>query len=628
MGNNKAKTNEQKLKESEEKYRTLIENAQEGIWTIDENSITSYVNPRMAEMLGYAQDETLGKHLFDFMEEKDIAISQRLIERRKQGIEEQHDFEFLRKNGTRIYTSLAAAPLMDEGGNYKGALAFVSDITERKQMELDLKSKQDSLESIFRAAPTGIGVVVDRVIKQVNDRFCELVGYAREELLNKSTRMVYPTDEDYELVGKEEYAQIDTSGFGTFETRFKRKDGKIIDILLSSALIDPEQPSAGVTFTALDITDRKIAEQKLKESEEKYRLISENANDLIAILNSKFEHEYINEKAYQKILGYSNEDILGKTRHDMIHPADTKQAFKVLKDGFKKGEGTGELRLQHKNGNYIWIETKGRTFKSSDGLLKAITVSRDITERKRSEQLLRETIEDLARINAELEQFTYIASHDLKEPLRMISNFAQLLEKRYKDKLDEDANDFIKFITEGVVRMQDLINSLLAYSRIGKNYKEFEKVDLNDVLKDTIDNLKQIINETNAEIIHDSLPSLFADKYQLIQVFQNLISNAIKFRGIDPPLVHISSRLDSKHWVFSIRDNGIGIKSKDFERIFVIFQRLHAKDEYDGTGIGLSICKKIVEQYGGKIWVDSEVGKGSTFYFSIPKKNRYKKLDK
>jgi len=440
--------------------------------------------------------------------------------------------------------------------------------------------------------------------------------------------MVYPTDEDYELVGKEEYAQIDTSGFGTFETRFKRKDGKIIDILLSSALIDPEQPSAGVTFTALDITDRKIAEQKLKESEEKYRLISENANDLIAILNSKFEHEYINEKAYQKILGYSNEDILGKTRHDMIHPADTKQAFKVLKDGFKKGEGTGELRLQHKNGNYIWIETKGRTFKSSDGLLKAITVSRDITERKRSEQLLRETIEDLARINAELEQFTYIASHDLKEPLRMISNFAQLLEKRYKDKLDEDANDFIKFITEGVVRMQDLINSLLAYSRIGKNYKEFEKVDLNDVLKDTIDNLKQIINETNAEIIYDSLPSLFADKYQLIQVFQNLISNAIKFRGIDPPLVHISSRLDSKHWVFSIRDNGIGIKSKDFERIFVIFQRLHAKDEYDGTGIGLSICKKIVEQYGGKIWVDSEVGKGSTFYFSIPKKNRYKKLDK
>jgi light-regulated signal transduction histidine kinase (bacteriophytochrome) len=209
----------------------------------------------------------------------------------------------------------------------------------------------------------------------------------------------------------------------------------------------------------------------------------------------------------------------------------------------------------------------------------------------------------------------------------MISSFAQLLERRYKDKLDEDANDFIRFITEGVVRMQDLINSLLTYSRIGKDYKRFEKIDLNNVLKDVLDNLRQIINETNAEIIYDSLPSLVGDKYQLLQVFQNLISNAIKFRGVDPPLVHISSRPDSKHWVFSIRDNGIGIDPKDFERIFIIFQRLHAKDEYDGTGIGLTICKKIIEQYGGKIWVESEVGKGSTFYFSIPKENDLKSFN-
>ena len=201
----------------------------------------------------------------------------------------------------------------------------------------------------------------------------------------------------------------------------------------------------------------------------------------------------------------------------------------------------------------------------------------------------------------------------------MISSFVQLLERRYKEKLDEEANDFIRFITEGVVRMQDLINSLLTYSRIGKDYKEFEKVDLNDVLKDVLDNLKQLINETNTEIIYDSLPIIFADKYQLLQVFQNLISNAIKFRGIDPPLVHISSRPDSKHWLFSIHDNGIGIDSKDYERIFIIFKRLHSKDEFGGTGIGLAICKKIVEYHRGKIWVESEVGKGSTFFFTIPK---------
>jgi light-regulated signal transduction histidine kinase (bacteriophytochrome) len=247
-------------------------------------------------------------------------------------------------------------------------------------------------------------------------------------------------------------------------------------------------------------------------------------------------------------------------------------------------------------------------------------IMQDITERKRSERLLQESIEELARSNTELEQFTYIASHDLKEPLRMISSFTQLLEKRYKDKIDEDANDFIKFITEGVVRMQDLINSLLAYSRIGKLSKEFEKIDLNDVLKNVIDNLQQLINETNAEVIYDSLPSLFVDKNQLLQVFQNLISNAIKFHGKESPQVRVSARPDNQCWVFSIRDNGIGIDPKDFERIFIIFQRLHAKDEYDGTGIGLAICKKIIEHHSGKIWVESEVGKGSTFYFSIPNK--------
>jgi PAS domain S-box-containing protein len=292
-----------------------------------------------------------------------------------------------------------------------------------------------------------------------------------------------------------------------------------------------------------------------------------------------------------EMVGYSKDEILsGAVRwRDLTPPEYTDLDNKALEAIATTGVMTPiEKEYIRKDGSRFPILVGGSALPGST--LSGVSFVLDITERKKGERIIKNLLEELKRINIELEQFTYIVSHDLKEPLRMISSFAQLLERRYKDKLDEDANDFIRFITEGVVRMQDLINSLLTYSRIGKDYKRFEKIDLNNVLKDVLDNLRQIINETNAEIIYDSLPSLVGDKYQLLQVFQNLISNAIKFRGVDPPLVHISSRPDSKHWVFSIRDNGIGIDPKDFERIFIIFQRLHAKDEYDGTGIGLTIC--------------------------------------
>lgn len=241
----------------------------------------------------------------------------------------------------------------------------------------------------------------------------------------------------------------------------------------------------------------------------------------------------------------------------------------------------------------------------------------EIVERKQAEKEIKRYATDLKISNDELQQFAYVASHDLQEPLRMISSYLQLIEYRYKDKLDKDADEFIAYAVDGAKRLQNLIDGLLEYSRVGTKGKSFELVDCGFILEQALINLKVAIAESGTLITHDPLPTVLADSTQIVQLFQNLIGNAIKFRGKETLRVHISAELKENEWVFSLRDNGVGIESQYRERIFNIFQRLHGR-EYSGTGIGLAICKRIAERHGGRIWVESEPGKGSTFYFTIP----------
>ncbi len=235
----------------------------------------------------------------------------------------------------------------------------------------------------------------------------------------------------------------------------------------------------------------------------------------------------------------------------------------------------------------------------------------DISERKEIQR-------ELERSNRDLEQFAYVASHDLQEPLRVITSFTQLLAKRYKGKLDSDADEFVAYIVDGAARMYRLINDLLAYARLGSHDAEVGATDCEAVLADALSNLGSAIEENGATVTHDPLPNVMADRDQLSRLFQNLLSNAIKFRAADPPVVHVSARRNENEWLFSVRDNGIGIDPEHFERIFLIFKRLHGRSEYSGTGVGLAICRKIVEHHGGKIWIESQSGKGSTFYFTMP----------
>jgi PAS domain S-box-containing protein len=320
----------------------------------------------------------------------------------------------------------------------------------------------------------------------------------------------------------------------------------------------------------------------------------------------------------ERVTEYSTEEIATMTAGDFFPREEQQLVAERFGQAFNEGEAAMEADLLTKSGRSIPFYLTGVRIKIGDKYLLT-GVGIDIAERKAAEEGLQAALTELARSNKELEQFAYVASHDLQEPLRMVSSYTQLLAERYEGQLDEKAKKYIAYAVDGAVRMQRLINDLLTYSRVSTRGKPFENVDSHALLGEAIRNLGAAIDESQAIITSEDLPTVRADPAQLVQLFQNLLANALKYRSDGFPRIHVSARDAGGEWVFSVSDNGIGIDGQYADRIFVIFQRLHTRLEYPGTGIGLAVCKRIVERHGGKIWFESEVGKGSTFFFSWPK---------
>lgn len=375
------------------------------------------------------------------------------------------------------------------------------------------------------------------------------------------------------------------------------------------------------------MTDRDNFEQQLQqqvqdssEAEEWMRSVVNHVVDGIINIDEHGTVKTFNPAA-EKIFGYAAKEVIGKNikllMPEPFHSEHDGYLANYLRTGEAKIIGIGrEVIGRRKDGSTFPMDLAVSEFQLNKR--RHFTgIVRDITQRKRAEEELRQSAQELARSNTDLEQFAYVASHDLQEPLRAVSGCVQVLKKRYQKQLDSRADELIAHTVDGVNRMQTLIDDLLSYSRVGRQGKTFEPSDCNTILEQALVNLEAAIEETKAVVTHDRLPVVNGDAAQLKQLFQNLISNAIKFRGQQPPKIHVAADRKEGHWFFSVKDNGIGMQPEYFERIFVIFQRLHTRTEYPGTGIGLAICKKIVERHGGRVFVESALDQGSTFYFTI-----------
>jgi PAS domain S-box-containing protein len=321
-----------------------------------------------------------------------------------------------------------------------------------------------------------------------------------------------------------------------------------------------------------------------------------------------------------QLFGYAPEEVIGRPVTILI-PPDHHDEEPTILARVSRGERVApyETVRVRKDGTLVDVSLSVSPIRDASGrIVGAAKILRDISERKHAEQLLAERAERLAQSNEELEQFAYVASHDLQEPLRMVSSYTQLLARRYKDRLDDNAREFIQYAVDGATRMQVLINDLLAYSRVDTRRGDFVPTSSQDSLERALANLRLAIEESRAAVAYGPLPTVVADGVQLTQLFQNLVGNALKFRGAEPPRIRVSAERSDDNWMFTVRDNGIGIDAPYGDRIFVIFQRLHGRTEYPGTGIGLAICKKIVERHGGRIWLDAASGPGATFRFTLP----------
>ena len=408
-----------------------------------------------------------------------------------------------------------------------------------------------------------------------------------------------------------------------------------------------------------------LVRRQLNERDELFRLITEKAADMIAVVDTRGQRVY-NSPSYERIMGYSPEELGATSSLEQIHPDDREEIKAAAAEASRSGVGRQiEYRMRHKDGSWRILESTASTILDAEGNVdKLVIVNRDITDRKRAETALKEyqihleelvemrngeliraneqlerditernrvqqeltrKVEELARSNADLEQFAYVASHDLQEPLRMVISYTQLLARRYRGKFDASADEFIGFAVDGASRMQQLIQDLLSYSRLTIRGKELQFTETGAACNAALENLRESIKNANAEVNVGPLPAVLADATQLAQLFQNLIGNAIKYRNRRRPEIGVDARCNGNEWVFSVQDNGIGIEPQYFERIFQMFQRLHTRKDYSGTGIGLAICRKIVERHGGKIWVESQPGQGSTFLFTIPQAEKKEK---
>jgi PAS domain S-box-containing protein len=741
---------EEALHSTKEQYRQIVETAQEGIWVLDENNYTIFVNKRMCEMLEYTREEMMGKQNYYFKDEEGKKKAMEDIERRKMGITETQTSKFIAKSGKVVWTSLSTNPIFNDEGKYIGALGMFADITKRKEADEELALIQKKFQSIFENTADGIyQSTVDGKFITANPGAARIFGYdSPTELICSVSNIgeqLYVNQEDRKLMGDllSKYDHLEN-----YEVPLLTKNGAEVWVSESTRIVRDEK--GNIMYyegTLKDITERKRIEEALGSMQKKYQAIFDNT--AIGIYQSSMDGKFLMANpSMARIFGYdSPADLIRSVTNisSQIY-ADPEERKKMIELMTLYGHIENfELQALAKNKRIIWLSANIRAVRDEKGAISYFEgLLEDITERKKAEEQLiqlsnrlqlairatnigiwdwdivndktewddemyhiynvdpqdaititkswtaamhpddlervnvelqmavtgekefdsefrviwknktihyvkanaivlrdqsgnpmrmigtnadvtqrKEAEEEILQLNRELDQFANITAHDLQEPIRMVSGFLGLLEKKYNNVLDEQGKSYVFRAKDGADRMTILIRDLLEFSRSGNKAAKKEPVDLAVVMDLVKKDLSIVMSDTGATFqVPTSLPTVTGTSSALYRLFLNLTSNGIKFRKKDSaPCIRLCVKELTDSYEFTLQDNGIGVAEKDQPRLFQAFQRLHRREEYPGTGLGLVTCKKIVETHGGKIWMTSELGKGTTFHFTINKRN-------
>ncbi|HMH34966.1 MAG TPA: PAS domain S-box protein, partial [Puia sp.] len=619
------KKSEADLLESEKKYRYLFKNNPLPIlmWDFETLKIVD-CNHEAMNIYGYTREEFLQLTTRQLRPDEDVSLLEDVVKAPESYGEPHHrTWRHKKKNGEIMYVEVTGH-LMNYNGR-KVSLALSIDVTDRKKtaqaLEAAYSEKNTILESIGDAF---FAVDKNWTVNYWNNHAEKVLMVARNEIVGKNLWDVFSGS-----IGSESYKRyheaLETNEIIHFEDYY--------ETLNTWYEISAYPSRNGLSVYFKDITERKLIEHRLRAERNLLRTLIDNLPHSV-YFKDKYARKLISNKVDYELLGFKTEDeVLGKNDLDLLPPEIASLAFEQDNIILKSGKPLIDYEHYYTPANGTWISmltSKIPLFDEKNETIGLLGIGRDTTEQKLAEKKLKElnaelekNIQQLTISNAELEQFAYVASHDLQEPLRMVISFMTLLEKKYGHVVDDKGRQYIHFAVDGAQRMRQIILDLLDFSRIGRTEDDAEQLDFNKLLNEILALYRRQLEELQGKIRFENLPTLHTYKTPLRQVFQNLVGNGLKYQRKDvAPVIDISCKETKTYYQFSVKDNGIGIAPQYFDKIFIIFQRLHNRDEYPGTGMGLAITKKIVESMGGKIWLESEEGKGSTFHFTLLKINR------
>lgn len=618
---------EEKVKNNEKRFKALLTNSSDGLFLLSEDGVIIEGSLTGSKIIGLKEADVIGEKWSRFILPDDAELVKEAFLKSLVTPEEADIIEHRVLTGDGKIKWLESTFHNQLNEAVVGAVVLTFwDVTEKKTAELAIKESERVRKLIMDSALDSIICTdLEGTVTLWNAQAEKTFGWRKEEILGKPMiRIIPPKHHESHKAGMARYLQTG--------------QGNIINKVVEITALNKQQQEFPVELTVIhikepgtnflcafikDITERKAVENSLRESEERYHKMVEEVKDYVIILLDKNGYIQNWNKGAENIKGYKEEEVLGQhfklfySEEDKVERLPEKFLQQAANDGIASIEG---WRVR-KDGSYFWANvTLTALYDDDQNIIGFTKVTRDLSEKKKAEEELIRYAEELKASNEELEQFAYVASHDLQEPLRMVTSFLTQLERKYNDILDEKGKQYIYYAVDGAVRMRKIILDLLEYSRVGRINHKVEEVNMNALVQEVVDLNRQVIEEKSAIIEWKNLPVIRGRKPPLLQVFHNLVGNALKYQDANNvPRITITATDLPKSWQFAIADNGIGIEPQFYDKIFTIFQRLHNKTEYSGSGIGLAICKKIIENHKGKIWVGQNSKNGSTFYFTISK---------